>query len=56
VIALMHSELADYLGISYSGAKSRVQRAKGQLKALVADCENVEIDSKGNIIEHNLDN
>lgn len=52
---LKQTELADYLGISYSGAKSRVQRAKGKMKNLVADCENVETDDKGNIIGHQLD-
>ena len=52
---LKQTELADYLGISYSGTKSRVQRAKDKLKGLVADCENVETDQKGNIIAHDLD-
>lgn len=33
-------ELADYLGISYSGAKSRVQRGKEKVKTLVLNCEN----------------
>lgn len=36
---LKQTELADYLGISYSGTKSRVQRAKEKLIDLVADCE-----------------
>jgi RNA polymerase sigma-70 factor (ECF subfamily) len=45
-------ELAAYLGISYSGTKSRVQRAKERLKALVAGCKNVEIDALGNIIDY----
>jgi RNA polymerase sigma-70 factor (ECF subfamily) len=52
---LKQTELADYLGISYSGTKSRVQRAKEKLIDLVANCEHVETDSEGNIIEHNLD-
>jgi RNA polymerase sigma-70 factor, ECF subfamily len=45
-------ELAEHLGISYSGAKSRVQRAKLKLKEYVADCENVQTDSLGNIIDY----
>ncbi|MFK7907827.1 MAG: RNA polymerase sigma factor SigZ [Chitinophagales bacterium] len=45
-------ELAEYLGISYSGTKSRVQRAKEKLKDLVKDCDNVETDSLGNIVDH----
>ncbi|MCL4144907.1 UNVERIFIED_CONTAM: hypothetical protein GTU68_043938 [Idotea baltica] len=52
---LKQTELSNYLGISYSGTKSRVKRAKNKLIELVADCEHVETDSKGNIIEHNLD-
>ena len=52
---LKQTELAEYLGISYSGTKSRVQRAKEKLKELVIDCENVESDTKNKIIEHNLD-
>lgn len=52
---LKQTELAAYLGISYSGTKSRVQRAKAKLVDLVGDCENVETDNKGNIIAHNLD-
>lgn len=52
---LKQTELADYLGISYSGTKSRVQRAKGKLTDLVADCEQVETDNQGRITGHNLD-
>lgn len=52
---LKQTELANYLGISYSGTKSRVQRAKEKLIELVADCEHVETDRKGNILGHNLD-
>lgn len=52
---LKQTELADYLGISYSGTKSRVQRAKEKLKELVIDCENVETDEKNKVIEHDLD-
>ncbi|HMQ68369.1 MAG TPA: RNA polymerase sigma factor SigZ [Ignavibacteria bacterium] len=45
-------ELADHLGISYSGAKSRVQRAKVKLKELFEDCCNISYDKYGNIIEY----
>ena len=34
-------ELAEHLGISYSGAKSRVQRAKIKLKELFENCCNI---------------
>lgn len=45
-------ELAQHLGISYSGAKSRVQRAKVKLKELFEDCCNISYDNYGNIIEY----
>lgn len=44
--------LAEELSISYSGAKTRVQRAREKLKDLIVDCSNVETDNKGNIIEY----
>ncbi|MCB0726846.1 MAG: RNA polymerase sigma factor SigZ [Ignavibacteriae bacterium] len=49
-------ELADHLGISYSGAKSRVQRAKVKLKELFEDCCNISYDKYGNIIEYHSRN
>lgn len=45
-------ELAHHLEISYSGAKSRVQRAKEQLKELVLECNKVETDQTGKIIDY----
>ena len=44
-------ELAGYLGISYSGAKSRVQRAKVKLRQLFEECCNITSDSYGNILD-----
>ncbi|WP_109830840.1 sigma-70 family RNA polymerase sigma factor [Reichenbachiella versicolor] len=44
-------ELADHLKISYSGTKSRVQKAKEILKEKILDCPNVESDSRGNLID-----
>jgi RNA polymerase sigma-70 factor (ECF subfamily) len=49
-------ELADHLGISYSGAKSRVQRAKVKLKELFEECCNISYDKYGNIIEYHSRN
>ena len=43
--------LAQELGITYSGAKTRVQRAREKLKTLISDCDNVGTDNKGNIID-----
>ena len=45
-------ELAEELNISYSGAKTRVQRGREKLKDLILNCPNVETDSKGNLIEY----
>ncbi len=46
------TELAEKLGISYSGAKSRVQRAKVKLRELFEDCCNISYDKYGNIIDY----
>lgn len=39
--------LANEWGISYSGAKTRIQRAREELKDLIGKCKNVEINNKG---------
>ena len=44
-------ELSEYLKISYSGTKSRVQKAKEILKENILDCPNVESDSTGKLID-----
>ena len=44
-------ELAEHLKISYSGTKSRVQKAKEILKENILDCPNVESDSTGKLID-----
>lgn len=44
--------LAQKLDISYSGAKTRVQRGREKLKDLVVDCKNVVTDNKGNLISY----
>ena len=43
-------ELADRLGISYSGAKSRVQRAREMLKKKMDEAYRIKLDSYGNVI------
>jgi RNA polymerase sigma-70 factor, ECF subfamily len=45
-------ELAEKLGISYSGAKSRVQRGKEKLKELIMECCPYQSDIYGNIISN----
>ncbi len=47
---LKQQALADRLGLSLSGAKSRVQRAREQLKALYLDCCHVELDRLGGVV------
>lgn len=43
-------ELAEKLNISYSGAKSRVQRGKEKLKELILNCCAYQNDKYGNLI------
>lgn len=45
-------QIADRLGISLSGAKSRVQRGREQLKTLLFACCSFEQDRRGNIINY----
>lgn len=44
-------ELAEHLKISYSGTKSRVQKAKEILKEDILNCPNVESDKTGKLID-----
>lgn len=46
---LTQTQAAKRLGISVSGMKTRVQRARGQLKDLLLDCCHVELDSRGGV-------
>jgi RNA polymerase sigma-70 factor (ECF subfamily) len=43
-------DLGRRLGLSPSGAKSRVQRARKQLKKMLLDCCALELDRRGNIL------
>lgn len=47
---LSQLELADRLGISYSGAKSRVQRARQMLKDKLHELYTIKTDTYGNVI------
>ncbi|MGC6174002.1 RNA polymerase sigma factor SigZ [Lacrimispora sp. 38-1] len=49
-------QLADKAGLSVSGAKSRVQRARELLKEEFLSCCNLEIDGRGNIIDYEVKN
>ena len=49
---LTQRALAERLGLSLSGAKSRVQRAREKLKAMLLDCCHFEFDRFGKIIDY----
>jgi RNA polymerase sigma-70 factor (ECF subfamily) len=48
---LTQKELASRLGISISGAKSRVQRGREQLKVMLHECCTFEFDRRGKVID-----
>ena len=47
---ISQKEIAERLGMSYSGAKSRVQRGREKLKALFIECCHLERDHQGNLV------
>lgn len=49
---LSQKELSEQLGISFSGAKSRVQRARARLKAELLACCHFQFDYAGHIIDY----
>lgn len=49
---LTQKELAERLGISVSGAKSRVQRGREILKKDLLECCEVEFDRRGSVIDY----
>jgi len=49
---LTQQQMAERLGLSLSGAKSRVQRARERLKAVLLECCHLEFDRRGNIIDY----
>jgi RNA polymerase sigma-70 factor, ECF subfamily len=53
---ITQAELAARLGLSLSGAKSRVQRARAQLKALLLQCCYLEFDCRGRLIDYQAKN
>lgn len=52
---LTQNETAKRLGISLSGAKSRVQRARAQLKDLVFQCCRIELNDRGSVVGYEPD-
>jgi len=49
---LSQKELAKQLDLSYSGAKSRVQRGRAKLKDLILECCEVQTDRYGNVLSY----
>ena len=49
---LTQRELAERLGLSFSGAKSRVQRAREKLKGMLLACCHFEFDRLGKVIDY----
>ena len=55
-LGMSQKDLAAHLGISVSGAKSRVQRGREHLKALFFRCCDFEFDARGRIIHYERKN
>jgi RNA polymerase sigma-70 factor, ECF subfamily len=49
---LSQKELSERLSISFSGAKSRVQRARAKIKEQLLNCCHVQFDYAGHIIDY----
>ena len=49
---LSQKELSERLSISFSGAKSRVQRARAKVKEQLLDCCQFQFDRAGRIIDY----
>jgi RNA polymerase sigma-70 factor (ECF subfamily) len=49
---LTQLEAARRSGLTFSGMKSRVQRARSQLKDMLLDCCRVELDRRGGILDY----
>ena len=49
---LSQKAMSEKLDMSFSGAKSRVQRARGKMKDLLEECCSFEINRHGSILEY----
>ncbi len=49
---ISQKDLAERLGISYSGAKSRVQRAREKVRDMLMTCCHFEFDRRGMVIDY----
>lgn len=51
---MTQAAIAQELGISLSGMKSRVQRGRQKLKEVLQTCCQIEMDATGNVIEYEM--
>ena len=49
---LPQQEVAQRLGLSVSGAKSRVQRGREMMRRMLLDCCHLEFDRRGNVVDY----
>jgi RNA polymerase sigma-70 factor (ECF subfamily) len=49
---ISQKEMAEQLGLSFSGAKSRVQRAREKLRMLLLACCHFELDRRGRVMDY----
>jgi RNA polymerase sigma-70 factor (ECF subfamily) len=49
---ISHQELADRQSITLSAAKSRVQRARRQLREMIHDCCEIEQNARGEVVDY----
>ena len=52
VDGLTQKEIAAKLGLSLSGAKSRIQRGRALMKGMLLDCCKFDFDRRGNVIDY----
>lgn len=49
---ISQKQMSEQLGLSLSGAKSRVQRGREKLKELLTACCRIEVDRYGNVVDY----
>ncbi|MEQ8763083.1 MAG: RNA polymerase sigma factor SigZ [Planctomycetota bacterium] len=52
VEGLPQAEVAERQGLSLSGAKSRIQRGRALLEAMLRECCHLELDRRGNVLAY----
>lgn len=49
---LSQQELADRMGVSLTAAKSRIRRARQQMREMIEDCCRLDRNSRGNVVDY----